>query len=58
MKLSEFNYKIEYMSGKKNTISDVISRSAVEPVHDVGSINVFGIEMSTNTMVVRILPQL
>jgi len=31
MKLTEFNYKIEYMSGGKNVVSDALSRGAVEP---------------------------
>jgi len=50
MKLTEFNYKIEYMSGGKNVVSNALSRGAVEPAlePEEASLHVFGIKMTTD----------
>lgn len=50
MKLSEYNYSIEYMSGSQNLVSDALSRgpveTAVEP--EVASLHIFSIINTTD----------
>lgn len=50
MKLSEYNYSIEYMSGSHNLVSDALSRGPVETEiePEVASLHVFSIKNTTD----------
>lgn len=50
MKLSEFNYTIEYVKGEKYLVPDALSRGPVEPAAEteVASLHVFGIRITTD----------
>lgn len=50
MKLSEYNYTIEYLRGDHNLVADALSRSPVEPEQlvEVANLNIFGIKITTD----------
>lgn len=50
MKLSEFNYTIEYIRGDKHLVPDALSRGPVESASDteVASLHVFNIRITTD----------
>lgn len=50
MKLSEYQYTIEYIKGDRNLVADALSRNPAEPGQsvEVASLNVFGIKITTD----------
>jgi hypothetical protein len=50
MKLSEFDYNIEYVNGDRHLVPDALSRGPVEPESEteVASLHVFGIRITTD----------
>lgn len=54
MKLTEYQYTIEYIKGERNAVADTLSRSPVEPEQTVkiASLLVFGIKITTDWIAV------